>query len=238
MSDHYVDVASQITKYDLTECEFLFTVDEIRDNIDNDFYIFLFGRHLQSRNSTVRCIANWKDSIVYKLGLERAELRIDKSKKPILTPKTKVKSETRKFDRNLFGYAPVSKYKNIPIKQGKIMLNKVVIDVEIPYIDRLLGFKPEIGLNFAKEFKKLGHKYCIGNSTYYFGWNKTAKFEDVTRLFIAKMEWPKRLDRLYYDRSLDISILGGYPYLAYLIRNNYSYGTKDNFEEFKLCLTL
>lgn len=238
MSEFFVDVASQIIKYDLTECEFLFTVDEIRKNMDNDFYIFLFGRHLQSRNSTAKCVANWKNSVVYKLGLERAELRTDKSKKKLLTPKIRVKSETRKFDSKLFGYVPISKYKDIPIKQGKIMLNKVVIDVEIPYVNKLFGYKPEIGLNFAKEFKKYGHKYCIGNSTYYFGWNKTAKFEDVTRLFIAKMEWPKRLDRLYYDRSFDISNLGGYPYLAYLIKNNYSYGTKENFEEFKLCLTL
>lgn len=230
-----LDIDEEIINQGLADCEFLFTLDERRKYQDNNFYCFLYGRKFLGKNVQYnRCVVTWEKSKTFSRGRELIKKQLVKH-----TPKRSHYTSLHIRQQKLsLGYKPLEDHKGLTYRKSYVLINKVKMEVQVPIDAPELLLRPQPGLNFYKYTKKFPYKYSIGVSTYYFLWSRSHKYKDITKLLAGRDQWPIELTRIYYDRHLQYASVGDYPYLAFLIKKGYAYGTLKNHTEFLSCMML
>ena len=230
-----IRIADEIVAKGLDNCNFTFSREEIILNRGNDFYLYLLGRHKNRQNKAwlyPNCVSNYLDTGYYKIG-QRYAFEEPEEPKPRLL---KLLKKINKTEFKTIGYVPYEFYTDRhPTRYSWAHINGVKIPFKV-LLDHIEYYQPLPGINPTKSINKCPYKYSIGVSTYYFCWKRPVRFIDVTRVFSGQMDWPENLNKIIFDRKLDITkVYIGYPYLYYLLTKGYKFATKKNYMEFIAC---
>lgn len=209
------------------DCEFNFSIEEIKIWYRVNFYVFLYGRTRVSSYINADFFPNWKETSTYQIGLNKIYRKLKKYSQ------TRVICKPVWIDR-------VKKYKDYfyledietEFRQSKIYINGKTYPVKLPMNTKGARYRPKPGFNPVFNARKCPYKYTIAKRTYVFGWSRSKNFIDLTKVLMGIADYPVEVKYIVYDLNIDVNILGAYPFLAYLVKNKLKYGSYERYINF------
>jgi len=217
------------------DCKFTFSNSEILTWHKVDFYIFLYGRYTHSGNSLVNrdFHIGWRDTLLFKEGLDKIYLKIKKIAEDEAKEKEKKNSYPKWIDKHKreVDYPYLEDIEK-NFRKSKIFIGGKRYPVRIPVRVKSARYRPKPGFNPIYKARKYPYKYTIDSRTYVFGWAGSKNFTDVTDIFKGIADWPAHIEYIHFDLNIPLKSVGPYPFLVYLLKNKLRYANFERYVNF------
>jgi len=219
-----VDVFDVIKNWN---CKFEFTKEEAIIWKEVDFYAFLFGRKVLSIPVGRPFKAGWQSTKIYKTGLIKLKQLINRDEPK---PKSSVPRWVEKVQKyaNYYYLEEIEKYFN----KSYIFIGKKRYKVRLPLTVKGSRYRPKPGFNPSFAAKKHPYKYTLNGRVYLYGWSRARNFRDVTKVLQGLEEYPIEIKMIHFDLNMNVTELGAYPFLLYLIKYKLKYASYERYVDY------